>query len=186
MVPDVVAAQLLTFDSRRRRSWIVTGRFELPSRIVVSAEGAALHRRRTAGCTYPATVRVYLCRHAQAVAGEPDELRELTAEGVEQARALGARLAALPVPPRLVLTSPLLRARQTGAEIARETGATARVEEALAPGATAAVLIAALADEPGPVATVGHQPDCSEIALAVLGRDPGFPVAGMVELELDA
>ena len=54
--------------------------------------------------------------------GEPDELRELTAEGVEQARALGARLAALPEPPRLVLTSPLLRARQTGAEIATETG----------------------------------------------------------------
>ena len=44
-----------------------------------------------------------------------------------------------------------------------------RVEAALAPGATAAALIAALADEPGPVATVGHQPDCSEIALAVLG-----------------
>ena len=137
-------------------------------------------------CAYPAVVRVYLCRHAQAAAGEPDELRELTAEGVEQARALGAWLAALPVPPRRVLTSPLLRARQTGAEVARETGATVRVEEALAPGATAAVLIAALADERGPVDTVGHQPDCSEIALAVLGRDPGFPVAGMAELELIA
>ncbi len=120
------------------------------------------------------------------MAGEPDELRELTAEGVEQARALGARLAALPVPPRLVLTSPLLRARQTGTEIGRETGVTVRVEEALAPGATPAVLVAALADAPGPVATVGHQPDCSEIALAVLGRDPGFPVAGMAELELTA
>jgi phosphohistidine phosphatase SixA len=59
-----------------------------------------------------------------------------------------------------------------------------RVEEALAPGATAAALIAALVDEPGPVATIGHQPDCSEIAFAVLGRDPGFPVAGMAELEL--
>ena len=38
----------------------------------------------------------------------------------------------------------------------------------------------------GPVATVGHQPDCSEIALALIGRDPGFPVAGMAELELIA
>ena len=120
------------------------------------------------------------------MAGEPDELRELTSDGFEQARALGARLAALPAPPRLVVTSPLLRARQTGAEIAKETGVTVRVEEALAPGATAAALIAALADETGPVATVGHQPDCSEIALAVLGHDPGFPVAGMAELELIA
>ena len=84
------------------------------------------------------------------MAGEPDELRELTSEGFEQAKALGARLAALSAPPQLVLTSPLLRARQTAAEIAKETGATVRVEEALAPGATAAALTAALADEPGP------------------------------------
>ena len=131
-------------------------------------------------------MRIYLCRHAEAVAGEPDELRELTAEGLEQARALGERLAALPEQPRLVLTSPLIRARQTGQAVAHATGATVRVEAALAPGATAAALADALAGETGPIATVGHQPDCSEIALSVLGRDPGFPVAGMVELELIA
>ena len=131
-------------------------------------------------------MRIYLCRHAQAAAGKPDELRELTSAGLEQARALGERLAALPAPPRLVLTSPLVRARQTGKELADATGATIRVEEALAPGATAAALIDALAGEAGPVATVGHQPDCSEIALDLLGRDPGFPVAGMAELELTA
>jgi phosphohistidine phosphatase SixA len=34
------------------------------------------------------------------------------------------------------------------------------------------------------VATVGHQPDCSEIAVALTGNDPGFPVAGMAEIEL--
>jgi phosphohistidine phosphatase len=129
-------------------------------------------------------VRVYLCRHAQARAGEPDELRELTPEGVEQAADLGERLATLPEPPRLVLTSPLVRARQTGSAIADAVGVNARVEEALAPGATAEALIEALTGEIGPVATVGHQPDCSEIALSVLGRDPGFSVAGMVELEL--
>jgi phosphohistidine phosphatase len=131
-------------------------------------------------------VRIYLCRHAEATPGEPDELRELTPDGLEQSRALGARLAALPAPPRLVLTSPLLRARQTGKEIADATGAMVRTEEALAPGATAAALLEALAGETGPVATVGHQPDCSEIALALIGRDPGFPVAGMTELELEA
>ena len=131
-------------------------------------------------------MRIYLCRHAQATAGGPDELRKLTPDGLDQARALGQRLAALPAPPRVVLTSPLVRARQTGAEIAAATGAMLRVEAALAPGATAAALIDALADEAGPVATVGHQPDCSEIALALIGRDPGFPVAGMVELEVAA
>jgi phosphohistidine phosphatase len=130
-------------------------------------------------------VRIYLCRHAQAAPGEPDELRELTSDGVTQARALGEELAGLREPPRVVLTSPLLRARQTGAEIAIAVGVKARVEEALAPGATAGSLAEALTGEEGPVATVGHQPDCSEIAISLTGRDPGFPVAGMVELELN-
>jgi phosphohistidine phosphatase len=129
-------------------------------------------------------VRVYLCRHAQAAPGEPDELRELTPEGVEQARALGIQLAELDEPPRLVLTSPLVRARQTAEAIARAVRVEAQVEEALAPGATAAGLAEALAGLRGPIATVGHQPDCSEIAYDVLGRDPGFPVAGMAEMEL--
>ncbi|MEI7761318.1 MAG: histidine phosphatase family protein [Thermoleophilia bacterium] len=127
---------------------------------------------------------LYLCRHADASPGEPDELRELTPVGLEQARALGASLAALPQPPRLVVTSPLLRARQTGAELARATGAAIRVEEALAPGANADTLSEALATDDGPVAAVCHQPDCSEITWALTGRDPGFPVAGMVELDL--
>ena len=129
-------------------------------------------------------MRVYLCRHAQAAPGEPDELRELTPEGVEQARALGIQLAELDEPPRLVLTSPLVRARQTAEAIARAVRVEAQVEEALAPGATAAGLAEALAGLRGPIATVGHQPDCSEIAYDVLGRDPGFPVAGMAEMEL--
>ena len=48
-------------------------------------------------------MRVHLCRHAQAAPGEPDDLRELTRKGVEQARALAERLAALPEPPTAVL-----------------------------------------------------------------------------------
>lgn len=131
-------------------------------------------------------MRVFLCRHAHALSGEPDELRELSTEGVEQARALGESLAARDDVPVLVLSSPLLRARQTAAEIGRSVGVPVRVEEALAPGATAATLAQALDGEQGPIATVGHQPDCSEIAYALIGRDPGFPVASMVELDFDA
>jgi phosphohistidine phosphatase len=131
-------------------------------------------------------MRVYLCRHAQAAPGEPDELRELTAEGRAQARALGEALAALVEPPALVLSSPLLRARQTAAEVASATGAPLRVDNLLAPGATAASLVEAIAGAVGPVATVGHQPDCSEIALELTGSDPGFPVAGSIELTVPA
>jgi phosphohistidine phosphatase len=129
-------------------------------------------------------VLVYVCRHAKAAPGEPDELRPLTPEGRDDARRLGERLAAQARPPALVLSSPLLRARQTAGEIAQATGAELRVESRLSPGATAEDLRAAIGDAVSPVATVGHQPDCSEIALALTGSDPGFPPAGMAAIEL--
>lgn len=130
-------------------------------------------------------MRLYLVRHAEAARGEPDELRPLTRAGREQARALGERLAAIDPRPAVVLTSPLLRARETAAAIARATGAELRVDERLAPGATAASLAEAVSGAPEPVVAVVHQPDCSEIAVAVSGGpDPGFPPAGMAVLEL--
>jgi phosphohistidine phosphatase len=129
---------------------------------------------------------VYLCRHAHALPGDPDELRQLSAEGRKQADALAARLAASPEPPVVVVTSPLMRARQTADLVAAATGAEVRVDEALSPGATADSLRSALAGMQGPVAAVGHQPDCSQIAFAVSGRDPGFLPGGMAAIELDA
>lgn len=133
-------------------------------------------------------MRLFLIRHAKAVKagpGEPDDTRPLAPRGLAQARALGEQLAAHPTPPRLVLTSPLLRARQTAEPIAEATGADLRVDDRLAPGASADALRTIAAEEDGPVATVGHQPDCSEIALALTGEDPGFPTAGLLELELE-
>ena len=129
---------------------------------------------------------VHLCRHATAAEGEPDELRELTPEGVAQARSLGRQLASSPDSPAVVFASPLIRARQTAALVAEETGAELRIEPLLAPGATVDALRRAVEDVGGPVATVGHQPDCSEIALALTGRDPGFPPAGVARLELSS
>lgn len=119
-------------------------------------------------------MRVHLCRHAQAGPGEPDDQRELTPKGVDQARALAERLAALPEPPTAVLSSPLVRARQTADAIAEALGTTNEPREELFPGATLASLRRAVAGQHGPVAVVGHQPDCSEIAFALTGRDPGF------------
>jgi phosphohistidine phosphatase len=129
-------------------------------------------------------MRVHLCRHAQAAPGEPDDLRELTPAGVEQARALAERLAALADPPVAVLTSPLVRARQTADAISEALGLTAEPRDELLPGATVASLRRALADVRGPVAVVGHQPDCSEIALALTGRDPGFRPGETTAVEL--
>lgn len=131
-------------------------------------------------------MRVYLCRHAHADPGEPDELRTLSALGQQQADALGARLAGEDEPPVLVLSSPLLRALQTARTLAGAAGAELHTDERLAPGATPELLLAALAGNQGPVAAVGHQPDCSEIAIALTGRDPGFAPAGVATLELPA
>lgn len=131
-------------------------------------------------------MRVYLCRHAQAAPGEPDELRPLTPTGEAQAAHLGARLAAEgQTAPTVVVSSPLLRARQTAALVARAAGAELQVDARLAPGAGVAELLAVLEELTGPVAAVGHQPDCSEIVVALTGRDPGFPPAGVATIELE-
>lgn len=127
---------------------------------------------------------VFLVRHAHSDPGEPDELRSLSARGREETAALAERLAAHSTPPRLVLSSPLLRARQTAEPVAQATGAELRVNERLSPGATASLLREAVEGAEGPVAVVGHQPDCSEIALELTGSDPGFPTGGVAEIEL--
>jgi len=127
-------------------------------------------------------MRLYLVRHAKSDPGSPDELRPLNAKGRKQARELAEGLAG--AQPSLVLTSPLVRAYETAAAIATATGAELRVDERLRPGATAAGLLEAVASEDGPVVAVGHQPDCSEIAVELTGADPGFKPAGMLELEL--
>lgn len=129
-------------------------------------------------------MRVYVCRHAKAEPGEPDELRPLTPEGARQARKLGEALASEAEPPRRVVSSPLVRARQTAEAIAFATGAPLSIDERLAPGATADDVRAIAAEGSGALATVGHQPDCSEIASALTGSDPGFKTGGMLAVEL--
>ncbi|MEP6909773.1 MAG: phosphohistidine phosphatase SixA [Actinomycetota bacterium] len=130
-------------------------------------------------------MRLYLVRHAHAANGEPDELRPLSAEGREQARALAERLRTEEEPPDAVLTSPLLRARETGAELARSLDLEAQPDERLAPGATLDDVRAAVEGRGERVVVVGHQPDCSQIAGALTGSEPAFPPAGLAILELD-
>jgi len=127
-------------------------------------------------------VRVFLVRHAEAAPGEPDDLRPLTATGHGTARALGERLAA--TRPAAVVTSPLLRARETAAAIADASGLEAAPDERLAPGATLDDLRGAVAGRGEIVVAVGHQPDCSEVVLALTGREVAFPPGSCCEVEL--
>jgi phosphohistidine phosphatase len=132
-------------------------------------------------------MRLYLVRHADAEPGQPDELRPLTAHGRRQARDVGARLAAEGASGAAVVTSPLLRARETAEEIARALGTTAAPDERLAPGATADAVREAAADHGSnaTVIAVGHQPDCGRIAAELTGGpEPPFPKAGVVAIDL--
>jgi phosphohistidine phosphatase len=130
-------------------------------------------------------MQLYLVRHAEAAGGEPDELRPLTPAGREQARSLGERLRESGVRPDAILTSPLLRARETAALLARELGVEAVPDDRLAPGATADQITSAVDGRGETVVVVGHQPDCSRIAGALTGGpEPDFPPAGAVAITL--
>jgi phosphohistidine phosphatase len=130
-------------------------------------------------------VHVYLVRHAEAEPGDPDELRRLTAQGRRQATELGKRFVRKGIRPDAVLSSPLLRARETAEAIAAVVGATAQPDERLAPGATVDNVRAAVSNRGEHVVVVGHQPDCGQITAAITGDPPpAFPVAAVRELEL--
>jgi phosphohistidine phosphatase len=130
-------------------------------------------------------VQLVIVRHADAASGEPDELRPLTPEGRETARALGQRLAEEGVRPDAVLTSPLLRARETAQELARPAGVEPEPDERLAPGASAEDVRAAAQGRGEIVLVVGHQPDCSRIAAALTGgEEPAFPPGAMLSIDL--
>jgi phosphohistidine phosphatase len=127
-------------------------------------------------------MRLFLVRHAEAAPGEPDELRPLTSAGRAVARDLGERLAA--EHPDAVVSSPLLRARETAEQIARAAGLTPKADERLAPGATVDDLQSAIENRGETVIAVGHQPDCSAILLALTGRERDFAPGAVQELEL--
>ena len=127
-------------------------------------------------------MKVVLVRHAEAAPGDPDELRALTPAGHEQARRLGEQLRADGVQPDAVLSSPLLRARETAADLG--FGDPEPLDE-LAPGATADDVKAAIAGRGETVVVVGHQPDCSRITAALRGgTEPAFPPAGAQIIDL--
>jgi phosphohistidine phosphatase len=127
-------------------------------------------------------MKVVLVRHAEAAPGDPDELRTLTPAGHEQARALGERLRAEGIEPEAVLTSPLLRARETAADLG--FGEPEPVG-ALGPGASADDVREAVGGRGRTVVVVGHQPDCSRITAALRGgAEPPFPPAGVQIVEL--
>jgi phosphohistidine phosphatase len=128
-------------------------------------------------------MRLLIVRHAEAAPGDPDELRSLTPAGREQAQRLGDSLRAEGVEPDAVLSSPLLRARETAQALGLGEP---EVDERLAPGASASGIRDAARGRGETVVVVGHQPDCSR-AVAELGggEEPAFPACAHAIVELE-
>jgi phosphohistidine phosphatase len=129
-------------------------------------------------------MRLLIVRHAESAPGDPDELRPLTPAGRAHARELGQRLRAEGLAPDAVVTSPLLRARETAAALGLGEP---EVDERLAPGATPLDVREAALLRGETVVVVGHQPDCSRAVAALAGGpEPPFPPCGTALLELES
>ena len=126
-------------------------------------------------------MRLVIVRHAEAAAGSPDELRPLTSRGKEQAREVGRRLRDELGEPDAILSSPLLRARETAQALGLGQ---AEPDDRLAPGATVENVRDAIDVRGETVVVVGHQPDCGRIAAALGAEAEEFPPAGVCVVEL--
>ncbi len=140
-------------------------------------------------------MEIYLIRHGIAADASPDgsdRLRELTAEGVAKLRGEAAGLDRLEVRLGLILSSPLVRARQTADVLARHLGTKPPVvvSSALAPSGSPADVAAELRKHQnvGPIALVGHEPGIGMLAARWLGAPApiGFKRGGVCRIDFDA
>jgi phosphohistidine phosphatase len=129
------------------------------------------------------TRKIYLVRHGIAAdRGDdwPDDAkRPLTSKGVARMRQIVRGLRHLDIVLDLVLTSPLVRARQTAALLVEglKPVPTLVVTPALTPGTPPAQTAEALAEfrKARRVALVGHEPGIGELAAWLVGANTPVP-----------
>jgi phosphohistidine phosphatase len=126
-------------------------------------------------------MKLYIVRHAIALPhGAPgirDDDRTLTKEGIRKMRQVAAGLRRLNYVPGLLLSSPLIRARQTAEILLKEFGKDVkmRISPALAPSGSRTALyheIAHYAKQLDSLMIVGHQPSLGEIAGEIAWGSP--------------
>lgn len=133
-------------------------------------------------------MRLFFFRHGLAEPGTdrlPDHERALTAVGSERIERAVRVLKALDAVPAYLLTSPLVRARQTAEILAEGLGLTAQVRPELAPGFGLPALEALVADlNDGDIMLVGHEPDLSVTIGALTGGVVLMKKGGMARVDL--
>lgn len=124
---------------------------------------------------------IWMLRHAHAEDGSPDAERPLSAKGEQQARAVGAALAALGVELDACLTSPRVRARDTARLVCEPLGIEPTEERVLRGGPFDPLDVAAGHGES--VLLVGHDPDFSLAIHDATGAQVRMPKAGLAAID---
>lgn len=124
-----------------------------------------------------ATLELYLIRHGVAAergSDYPDDSkRPLTSEGIAKLRREAKALAALGVDVDQIISSPLVRTKQTADVFAQILPSTPPVAtaDALAPAGTPTAVFQEIAKHmrKGRIALVGHEPNIGELAARLIG-----------------
>jgi len=117
---------------------------------------------------------LYLLRHAIAAersSDGSDAMRALTPDGIEKMRSGARGMQRLGIRLDRLLTSPLVRARETAAIVGAALEVAPETSGALAPGCTVDTLLGLLAQMPRAesVMVVGHEPDLSSMIADLTG-----------------
>lgn len=143
-------------------------------------------------------MEIILIRHAKAESRDPntwpdDDLRPLTAEGRAEQRAATRSMKKMGIKFDFLVTSPLLRARETAEIVAKgyRWPEPPQVADELGHGYGVGAVVKLLGKFPPgtTVALVGHEPDLSGLAGALVTRDGRLDIAvkksGVVGIEFD-
>lgn len=115
---------------------------------------------------------LYFLRHAEAEdQADTDFSRRLTSKGLEQAAKVGKFCLRFGLLPDVILTSPVVRARQTADIVAEALSIDLVVEDWLKSGMSAEACLRGLASHASrdSLLLVGHEPDFSETIAALIG-----------------
>lgn len=137
-------------------------------------------------------MKIFFLRHGiaqDAVGGLSDRDRALTDEGREQMQRSARGMQRLGVKPDVILSSPLIRARQTAEIVAEALGSRLEIVGELQPGCLLEDLQRALRHHHADtVMVVGHQPDLAAMAARLINADERgilLKKGGMIRVEID-
>ena len=138
-------------------------------------------------------MKLLFLRHAtaeDAQGGMSDWDRALTDEGRTQAEVVGNALRLLETQPEIVLSSPLVRARQTAEIVAALLGCRVELVDELQPGADSINNLQHVLQhyDAETVMLVGHEPDFSTLAARLINADDRgilLKKAGLIRIDID-